>query len=359
MRPTTILPSLLALTASACMADVGGDNCVGERCHDDMTDAGTTSPDCTDVTEIKTALTIASDADFANVPKGCWSLNATLRIQGSAISSLAKLGDLVDVNDLELVDTGLTSIDSKQHIKVYGNLLVSGNTKLAALQHLDVMKWDGATTGGTWTVTYNVRNNPLLANIDALKYIKTVDGDLRFTDDPKLGMIELDELTKVGGAVVITNTGAPMVHLTALTQVGRVEIGMNPALTEVHGFGATSIAGDVILRGNPVLSQIGAMSSLSTIGGALTVDDNDALTDLAGLTGAMRSVYGSVTISNNANLTGLGQLSHLSSIGTTSITSNPKLGYCRALEVDRCVPNSTVTISGNLNQNNCQSWCGL
>ena len=353
----TILTGLLSIAASACMMDVGGGDCVGQRCTNDKPDAGST--DCANPTELKTNLVLKTAADFDTLPKGCWTLNANLRLEGQAITSLAKLGSLTEVNDLEIVDTGLTGIDSAKTIKVYGSLLVSGNTKLTTLGTLDVKKWDGATVGGAFTVTYNLRNNAALANIDALKYIQKVDGDLRFTDDPKLGEIELGELTSVGGALVVTNTGAPMIKLTQLTQVGRVEIGMNSALTMVHGFGTTTIGGDFLLRGNPVLTELGAMSSLTTILGALTVDGNTALPDLVGLTGAMQRVYGGVTISNNANLTNLGQLSHLAQIGTSSILNNTKLSYCKALEVDRCVPNSTVTISGNQQANNCQTWCGL
>jgi hypothetical protein len=106
------------------------------------------------------------------------------------------------------------------------------------------------------------------------------------------------------------------------------------------------------------LASLGTMSSLSQISGALVIDDNDALTDLSGLTGTMQRVTGAVTITGNANLTSLGALSHAQQINSASITNNPKLGTCRAVEIDHCVPNSTVTISGNLNQTNCACWCG-
>jgi len=359
----TLLTGLLSLTATACLADVGGGDCIGERCKDDKTDAGTTTdPACADpakVTELTTPLVLRTAADFDGLPKGCWSLNSNLRVEGQAISSLAKLGDLIEVNDLELVDTALTSVDTRKQLKVWGSLLVSGNTKLAALNNLAVKKWEGATQGGAWSVTYTLRNNALLANLDGLKYIQKVDGDLRLTDNPKLGAIDLGELTTVGGALVVTSSGAPSLGFAQLTKVGRVEIGSNPALTTVRGFSATTIGGDFILRANPLLSQLGTMSSLTTISGALTIDDNDALVDLAGLTGTMQRVSGTVTISGNANLTGLGSLSHATAIGTSSIVDNPRLGYCKAIEVDHCVPNSTVTISGNLTQNNCACWCGL
>ncbi len=359
----TILTGLLSLTATACLADVGGGDCVGERCKDGTTDAGmSTSTACADpakVTELTAPLLLRTAADFDTLPKGCWSLNSSLRLEGQAITSLAKLGDLTEVNELEIVDTSLTSIDTKKQLKVWSSLLVSGNTKLAALNNLAVKKWEGATQGAPFTVTYNVRNNPLLANLEGLKYIQTVDGDLRLTDNAKLGAIEFGELTRVGGAIVITGSGAPSIGFAQLTQVGRVEIGSNPALTSIRGFSATSIGGDFILRGNPQLTQLGTMSALTSISGALTIDDNDALVDLTGLTGTMHHVSGAVTITGNANLTGLGSLSHATAMGAGSILNNPKLGTCKAVEVDHCVPNSTVSISGNLAQNNCACWCGL
>ncbi len=359
----TILTGLLSLSTAACLQPVGGGDCVGERCGDDMADAGTSTAKCADdskVTEIATNTIIRTVADFDKLPHGCWALNANLRIEGPAITSLAKLGDLVEVNDLEIVDTGLTTIDAKIAFNVYGSLLVSGNTKLTALSNVAVKKWEGSTTGGVFTVGYIVRNNALLASVDALKYIQKVDADLRFSDNPKLTAIQLDELTTVKGPLVVANTGASTIGFSQLTQVARVEITGNPALTTVRGFGATSIGGDFILRGNPLLAQLGAMSSLTTITGALVVDDNDALVDLAGLTGTMQRVSGAVTITGNANLTGLGSLSHATSIGPGSITNNAKLTYCKAIEVDHCVPNSTVSISGNSSSTtNCTCWCGL
>lgn len=359
MRLTT-LTGLFALTTAACMQPVGGGDCTGERC--DMPDGGTVAK-CADdskITEVSTNTVLRTLADFDKLPKGCWALNANLRIEGPAITSLAKLGDLVEVNDLELVDTGLTTIDARIPFDVFGSLLVSGNTKLTALANLSVKKWEGPTTGGTFTVGYTVRDNPVLANVDALKYIKVVDADLRFSDNPKLGAIDLNELTTVTGAVVIANTGAASVGFTHLTRVGRVEITGNAALASVRGFGATAIGGDFILRGNPQLAQLGAMSSLTTISGSLVVDDNDALVDLAGLTGTMQRVSGAVTITGNANLTGLGSLSHASALGAGTITNNPKLSSCRAVEVDHCVPSSTVSISGNSGSTSgCNCWCGL
>ena len=362
----TILFGLLCMTAS-CLADVGGEECVGKRCKadDDMMGSGSaTTPGCETPEERTTNLVIRSDADFAALPKGCWSLNANLRIEGSATTSLAGLGDLTDVNDLELVDTGLTSIATKKTITVYGSLHVSGNTKLANLNNLAVKRWDGITQGGDFQVAYTIRNNGALTAIDGLKYIAQVDSDLRITDNPKLTAIELNELTKVTGGVHITGTGATAIRFPVLATLGRLEVANNPALTQISGLVATSISGDVTLRTNPALTTIGTMSSLTLIGGSLVLDDNDALVDLTNLipTG-MNRISGALTISNNARLTGLGKLSSMLDgvNGAVTITSNPALSVCSAIAIDHCaqVGTTAAVISGNSGvANNCGNcWC--
>jgi hypothetical protein len=366
MRPI-LLGLLLTLTAS-CLADVGGDECVGKRCKVDGDDTGSGSATvvgCDDPEERTTNVTIRSESDFDSLPTGCWSLNADLRIESSAISTLARLGDLIEVNNLEIVDTALVSVSTKKTIKVYGSLLVSGNTKLTNLNNLAVKRWDGQTQGGAFSVAYTIRNNAALTAIDGLKYIVQVDSDLRITDNPKLTTVELPELTKVIGGVHLTGNGATAIRLPVLSTLGRLEVASNPALTQISGLAATSITGDVTLRANPVLATIGSMSSLTQIGGALVVDDNDALVDLTNLVPAgMNRISGGLTISNNARLTGLGKLTNMLDgvTGNVTITANPTLSICAAIVVDHCaqVGTTAAVISGlSGTQNNCGNcWCG-
>lgn len=362
MRLTTLLLALAGVTTTGCVATVGGNECSSERCADDDEGSGSgsaTARDCSDKDDIEmvtTSVTIRTASDFNSLPKGCWSLDATLKVEGPAIESLEKLGDLVDVNDLELIDTGLTKINTKQELKVWGSLTLSNNKKLTGLDNTRITKW---TENSSFSVAYVIRNNAELTNINGLKYITTVDRELTFTNNPKLASIELSELTNIGGALTITNNGATTVGLADLTQVQSVEISSNPALTTVSGLRTTLILGSVTFRANPKLSTIGSMSSLTQIAGNLVVDDNDSLTDLVGLTSSMQRISGTVTITNNQVLAGLGQLSHLQQIGSTvSITNNPTLSSCKAVELDRCVSSGTVTISGNSGSTtNCSSWC--
>jgi hypothetical protein len=366
MKPTTLiaLVSLAGATTTGCMASVGGGECTSERCADDDDTGSARTVDCDDPEVVTTNLVISSDADFRNIPTHCWTLNANLRVEGTAITSLDKLGSLIEVNNLELVGTGLTSVDTQQTVKVYGDLLVSSNTKLTNLDKLNVRRWDGQTAGDTFSVGYTIRDNAELTSIDGMRYIPQVDKDLVITNNPKLATLELTELTKVNGALTISGIGASTINVSHLSYVGSVEISSNTALTTISGLATTVIFGNVTLRGNTHLATVGSMSSLTQITGNLIVDDNDALTTLSGLaSSAMQRISGSVTVIGNAALVDLGMLSHLTQgIGSTvSISNNTALETCLAVEVDRCVQSSTVTIAGNknasTNKSNCAAWC--
>lgn len=363
MRFTTLIAFCLLHTA--CLAEVGGDECDGPRCTSGggqgSGSGSATSATCTDPEELVAPITIRSDADFEALPEGCWSLNATLRLEGPGVTSFARLGDLLEVNDLEIVDTALTSISARTPVKVWGSLLVSGNTRLTALANLAVERWDGPTADGVpFSVAYVIRNNPVLTTIDGLAYIAQVDRDLRITDNAQLGVVELPELARVTGTVQISNTGATAVRLANLATVGRLEVTSNPKLGQLGGLAATSITGDVILRANPVLTTIGTMSSLTRIGGALTIDDNDALVDLGALTTQLGQIGGALAVTGNAKLTSIGRLGRLTTgIGSSiTITGNPQLSQCAAIEVDHCVTGGTAIIQNNLTQTSCNCWCG-
>jgi hypothetical protein len=367
MKPTTLIVLTLAgVTTTGCMASVGGDECTSDRCQagDDAGTGSGRTVDCDDPEVLTTNLVISSDADFRNIPSHCWTLNANLRMEGTAITSLDKLGALTEVNNLELVGTSLTAVDTQQTLKVYGDLLVSSNTKLTNIDKLDVRRWDGQTSGEAFSVGYTIRDNAELTSLEGMRYIPQVDKDLVITNNPKLATLELTELTKVNGALTISGIGANTINVSHLSSVGSIEISSNSALTTISGLATTVIYGNVTLRGNAHLATVGSMSSLTQITGNLIVDDNDALTTLAGLAGsAMQRISGSVTVTGNAALADLGQLSHLTQgIGSTvSISNNTALETCLAVELDRCVQSSTVTITGNknasTNKSNCAAWC--
>jgi len=354
MRHTTRVPQELSFVAllllgASCMGSVGEDPGTGSRPKKDET-----PPGCENPTEVTTPITIRSDADFTQVPKTCWDLFAKLRIEGPNVASLAKLGQLKGVNDLELVDTNLKTIDTQLPLAVYGAVTISGNKQLASLANMPVDNADNLTA------TYTIRNNPALTNLDGLKYIKAAEGELRITDNPLLADITLDELASVTGALTIANTGATRIDLGSLQAVTRLEISGNTKLATFDGLAASTIKGDFVLRGNTALASLGLMSSITRVEGAMTIEGNNALKNLDALSG-LQLITGALSVTNNTSLETLGRFSHLSGIGTTvTITGNTSLPYCLGHEIDHCVNSGTVTISNNKPNTQtaqCACWC--
>ena len=330
----TSLASLLAFTGSACVGDVGGGD--GSSTRTPKTNEQTDG----DCEKLDAPVTIRSTADFDKLPATCWDLYGKLRIEGAAITSIHRLGKLTAVNDLEIVDTGLTTLDLDAAFDVWGAVTVTGNSQLRSLDKVRVEDADDLTTA------YSIRNNAQLTSLGGLAYAKTVEGDLRITDNARLSPIAFDELTQAG-SVTISGTGATSLGLGSLAQVGRVEISNNAQLATITGAAATAIKGDLVLRGNRALTSVGSWSALARVEGALTIDDNDALAGLSGLA-ALQYVAGAVAVTNNALLSTIDAVSHLRGIGlSVLVTGNASLSNCRAIEIDYCVPSGAVTFSNN------------
>ena len=348
MHLTTLLV-VLTTFAAACVGEVGGSRKPGAR---DPRDGDTTTGAA--CAKVEKNVTIRSAADMTALPKtGCYDIYGKLTVQGSAITSLAGLYELNSVNELDLDHTGLTTIDSKRPIGIYGKLTVTGNAKLANLRQLS---FETAATGVL------IDGNAALTSLDALGLddpkLAEVDGDLAITGNAALVSVPLKNLTKITGALTITgNTMLKIVDLSRLATTGHVELADNPRLTTLAGFAATTINGDFAIRNNAALATLGTMSSLYRVTGSLTIDGNPALGSLAAFTTSVKFVDQSLTITNNQNLSDLGALKHLSLVGAITITNNQNLVICRAIEIDRCVQHPTTAVINNNRDVDCNWQC--
>src|SRR4029077_17491215 len=160
------------------------------------------TPDAPDkaCTKLTQDITIRSTADMSQLPRtGCYDLYGKLVVQGAAVTSLAGLGAINSVDELDLDHTGLTAIDTKQPVGIYGALTVTGNAKLTNLNQL---AFETAATGVL------IDGNPLLASLDPLTVddpkLEEVDGDLAITGNAALTQVVLGNLTKVTGGVTIS-----------------------------------------------------------------------------------------------------------------------------------------------------------
>lgn len=341
--------SFVAATSAACVGNVGGAGSGRGHGSDDPT-----PETCDKVEEVTTAVTIRSNADFDKVPDGCWDLYAPLTIEGSEITSLAKLGNLQGANELHLSGTSLKALDTLKPLKVYGALSITNNDQLTDLKNLSLEWVDNVP------LSITIDDNAVLATLDGVADVTRADGNIAITSNPKLASAALHKLDRVDGSIKVTDNAAlTTLDLSALTTVAGIEVSRNQTLTTLSGLGATAIHGSMIVRANPALTTMGSMSSLSRIEGDLIVDDNDALTNISAFTASMQYVTGALSITNNQALGDLGQISHLTGIGTITITNNVNLSFCRAQEVDHCVPtHGTVLINNNKSASNCNCWCG-
>jgi hypothetical protein len=295
-------------------------------------------------------VTIRTAADWDDLPNGCWDIHGKLTLEGDTVTSLSKLDKLRSADQLELVDTKLTTLDAPLY--VYESVSITGNAQLTNLDNLTIDKKEA--------VDVEIDDNAALTGLGGLADLKEVTGDLTITRNAKLPAVSLRNLATITGSTrIANNTALASLDLGKLETLARFEVLDNPALTSIGAFPAREITGDVTIRGNAKLSMLGTASSLESITGALTIDNNAALTTIGLFTTSMRFVSTVMTISNNPALTNLGQLAHLQVIGGVTVSNNKALPFCAAQEINHCVPqHGTVTITGNNNTTmTCTCWC--
>jgi hypothetical protein len=349
-----ITAAFLSLPLIACVGNVG-DGPTRGRGSGSQEGSGSATATCEDPEVIREDVVIDSVADFDALPKGCWDLDANLTIQNAAVTSLAKLGNLVAVNDLTLNGTGLTTLDSDPFI-VYGSVTVVGNTKLRDLENVTLERWTPPLP-----VQIVIDGNAELVSLDEVAKVAHVDGDLALTNNAKLAGAAFPNLITVEGSVrIANNTALATLDLGRTSSLGTLDISNNATLTTFTGPSATKLDGNLVVRGNAKLQNLGVMSSLTQVLGHVTIENNAALANISAFSTTMQYVTGVLSISGNAQLTALGNTSRLKGIGSISITNNANLDYCEAHEVEHCVEQySSVTINGNKQQsaNNCSCWC--
>ena len=108
----------------------------------------------------------------------------------------------------------------------------------------------------------------------------------------------------------------------------------NDALTNLDGLSnINSVGGNLFLWDNFILTHLDGLSALTSVGGGLTIDDNAALTHLDGL-GGITSVGAELWITRNEALAHLDGLSALTSVGNNlTIFDNYALPDCEACDL--------------------------
>jgi len=227
--------------------------------------------------------------------------------------------------------TGLNNVTS-----IGGNLQIKHNDALANLSGLDNLNTIGgnlwlydvdnlsnltglenlASIGGSLIIGYDYYGfggNNSLVDLTGLDNLSSIEGDITIEGNPSLlSLTGLENLTSIGGNLKIGYYHCTMFgglyrwgnpSLTSLTGLnnlsligGNLEIYCNDYLTSLSGLAKlTSIEGDLIIgyyndngvsilnAGNPSLNTLTGLEAVTSIGGYLSIIDNNNLTSLTGL----------------------------------------------------------------------------
>lgn len=103
--------------------------------------------------------------------------------------------------------------------------------------------------------------------------------------------------------------------LASLTSVGSaLSIVFNPALTSLAGLEGVTSVGDLVVLHNAALTSLAGLKNLSTVSSAIVMETNSALTSLAGLE-SLTSVGTNISLRTNNLLVSLTGLEAITSIG--------------------------------------------
>jgi len=315
---TTALLAALAATGCAPIGGHGNGGDVGP-------DAGTTAKSC-DNPVVKTMdLTLTGTDSIGNLPTGCWQLNGTLTVNGTA-TSLAKLGDLRQVEDLVINGGSLTSIDMSEGLTVTRKLDIE-NSKLTSLANITLPD-DASCLSYLDSVT--VTANPSLTDLGSVADMMCVSGAVKISNNVNLAAVRLDKAQRLEGGV---------------------EISYNNKLTQLTFANVTSITGDLVVSNNAALTSFTSLANLKYMHGSITIDSNPVLTTLPTTMQAAPApvVETNLTITNNPKLTELGAFTKLSGVDfLINISNNAALDVCEAKAVGCCVYHpGTATLKGN------------
>lgn len=326
MRTTMLVVLCSFATGCAPLGNPGGSTYEGEG-PDGGVDGAAIGGPCNEIETFTMNLAIASDAGFSNLPTSCWKLNGTLTIAGPGVKSLAGLGDLRGVTDLELDNTGLTTFDSKSAIEVSGDIWVRYNEKLT-----DIAKLAAKDTVDSITIEHN----PALVGLGGVSKATIVTGQTTILDNVKLQKVDLSNAQRLnGGLYVGDNRDATTLDIARLQSVGPFTI-----------------------ANNGLLANVTSSTLLQFVHGTLTIDNNDSLKTLGQFGNAVQ-IDTNLVVTGNLQLADVGQLARATRIfGVAQVSSNAALNPTRAHDIGCCVATSGFTAAGNQNtQCTGDHWC--
>lgn len=235
--------------------------------------------------------------DFVANCQDCTIINGNLNIEDN-FSTNSPIIDLSGLKDI---------------IEVAGNLSIKNNNALNSLLGLHNI---------TTTKSLKINDNPILSSIAELRNIRKIRSGLEISEnDALVNLNGLQNLDTIGSKLQILEN----INLKDITGLGGL----------IHTRGSS-----IIIEDNDKLESLKGLESADTIS-ALSIKNNDALTDLDGLQNVTR-MFGRLYIGKNSNLKSLSKLKSLKYVGSDlEITENDMLSNLDGLY-------EITTIEGNV-----------
>jgi hypothetical protein len=170
-----------------------------------------------------------------------------------------------------------------------------------------------------------IKNNPSLITLKGLEQLKLVPGGLTIEGNPVLkdvGALALNGLGQnAAGQAVVVKKNPVLQNLPDLSKLieaqikGAVTIEENQILNQIQGLsGVKEINGDLVLKANNLLMNLDGLDRVTVIRGNLVLNNNPSLKDIMGLQG-VTEVLGSIVSSNLPSLKSLEGLHQVSKVG--------------------------------------------
>jgi pimeloyl-ACP methyl ester carboxylesterase len=170
----------------------------------------------------------------------------------------------------------------------------------------------------------------------------TMTGILTISGADITNLDSLHQLTEVG-ELHIQQTNAPNLEgLSSLTRVhGILNIYWNYGLTTLHGIEQLEKVGALTVYNNDLLTNLQGLDGLHVIEGNTWIADNSVLQSMHGLNG-LDSIHGQLYIDENDFLQNLSGLDNLISANEVRIEQNPSLYSLTGLENLTTLPNGLI-----------------
>ncbi len=265
----------------------------------------------------------------------------------------------LDMGGEESDITDLTPMSSLYHI--------GGSLYIERIPASSLQGFEGLVTvanGFTLVQNYNLRNFSGLQNLQSLGYFELFENQ---TLEDFTGLFNIGDL---GSYFIISEN--PLLRdfsgLENLTTIKSVTVRDNPVLANLLGLDNIRVAENITLENNgnlislaglenltfvetyfelnsnPMLSDIGALSSLQVIQGTLWIYESPSLVDLQGLNHV--EFLGGLNLYDNASLISLQGLNNLSTCGSISVEHLDNLATLEALSNLKTV-SGKFTLAGN------------